>query len=137
MVSLVRARPSRRKSPFPFIALLPTLFWSGEGSASSRNRRLGFCQQALQGTEASLGAGHSAQVRSTNRREGWDSETHWLAHVSPHILDFAEKRRHRVQGHAGIVATLDLAIHVRCLHAGNHTRETCSSGGRFVFSVLA
>ena len=58
-----------------------------------------------------------------------------LAHVPSHIFDFVENRGYRVQSHAGTVATFNAAIHVRCLHAGNHAGQTCSPGSRLVTGV--
>jgi hypothetical protein len=47
---------------------------------------------------------------------------------SSRIFDAAEKRGYRVQSYAGTVAAFNSAIHVGCLHPGNHAGQTCSSG---------
>src|SRR5215831_11521283 len=56
---------------------------------------------------------------------------HRLAHGSSHVFDFAANSRYRVQSHAG-TATLDAALHVRYLYAGDHSSQTCSPGSRRV-----
>ncbi len=61
---------------------------------------------------------------------------HRLAHVSSHVFDAAEKRGYRVQSHAGTVAAFNSAIHLGCLHPGNHAGQTCSSGSRLVVGVF-
>jgi hypothetical protein len=61
---------------------------------------------------------------------------HRLAHVSSHVFDAAEKRGYRVQSHAGTVAAFNSAIHVGCLHRGNHAGQTCSSGSGLVVGVF-
>ena len=60
---------------------------------------------------------------------------YWLAHVSSHVFDLAENRGYRVQSHAGTVATFNAAIHVRCLHPGHHSGQTCRPGSRLVIGV--
>src|ERR1700690_2690774 len=62
---------------------------------------------------------------------------HRLAHVSSHVFDAVEKRRHGIQSHAGTVAAFDSAIHPGCVYPGDHACETCSSGSGFVLGVLA
>jgi hypothetical protein len=61
---------------------------------------------------------------------------HRLAHVSSHVFDAAEKRGYRVQSHAGTVAAFNSAIHVGCVFAGSHARQTCSSGSSLVVGVF-
>jgi hypothetical protein len=55
-----------------------------------------------------------------------------VAYIPPHLLDAFAKRRSRIQGHAGIAPPLVLAVNARCLHAGNHACQICSSGSRDV-----
>jgi len=61
---------------------------------------------------------------------------HRLAHVSSHVFDAAEKRGYRVQSHAGTVAAFNSAIHIGCVHTGNHASQTRSSGSRLVVGVF-
>jgi hypothetical protein len=64
-----------------------------------------------------MGPGDLTQVHSSSCAARRDSETVWMAYVPAHILDSAAKRRYRVQGDAGTVATFLITIHVGCLHA--------------------
>src|SRR5258708_15612082 len=93
-------------------------------------RRLGFCQQALPGTEAVLGTGHFTKVCSTSCAKSWNPEMHRLAHVSSHVFDAAEKRGHGIQSHAGTLAAFNSAINIGCVYPGNHACQTCSPGSR-------
>jgi len=81
------------------------------------------------------GTSDFTKVCSTSCREGWNPEKHRLAYVSSQVFDTVEKRRYRVQSYAGIVATLNSAIHVGCLHASNHASQTCSAGSCVVIGV--
>src|ERR1700730_1995789 len=42
MASSARARPNHRKSRYPFIRSLPTIFWRGENGAPPRRQMTGF-----------------------------------------------------------------------------------------------
>ena len=92
--------------------------------------RLGFCEQTAPRPETDMGPGDLTQVHSSSRAARRDSETVWMAYVSAHILDSAAKRRYRVQGDAGTVATFLVTIHVGCLHASDLARKTCGAGSR-------
>src|SRR5882724_9329639 len=98
-------------------------------------RRLGFCKQTAPWPDAVLGPGHFAKIHSSGYAARRNSEMYWLAHVSSHVFDLAENRGYRVQSHAGTVATFNAAIHVRCLHAGHHSGQTCRPGSRLGIGV--
>src|SRR6266404_6130279 len=91
-------------------------------------RRLGFREQTAPWSETNLGPGNFAQAYPPLGAARRDSETVWMAYVPAHILDSAAKRRYRVQGDAGTVATFLVTIHVGCLHASDLARKTCGAG---------
>jgi hypothetical protein len=93
-----------------------------------RSRRLGFREQTAPRSETDMGPGDLTQVHSSSCAARRDSETVWMAYVPAHILDFAAKRRYRVQGDAGTFATFLVTIHVRRLHASDLARKTCGAG---------
>src|SRR6202163_4741940 len=79
-------------------------------------RRLGLCQQALQGKDALLGTGDLAQACSTGCAASWYPEMQRMAHVSPYVFDSAEKRGYGIQGDTRAVAAFISAIHIGYLH---------------------
>lgn len=87
---------------------------------------------------ATEGGGHSGDRRFCGNTfaTGRNPETHRLAYVSSHVFDAAEKRGYRVQSHAGTVAAFNSAIHLGCLHPGDHTCQTCCSGSRLVIGIF-
>jgi len=101
-----------------------------------RARRLGFCKQAVSGTETVLGTIHFTKICATGRATSRNPKMHRLAHVSSHVFYAAEKRGYGIQSDAGTVAAFDSAINLGCLHPGNHACETCSSGSGLVLGVF-
>jgi len=89
---------------------------------------LGVCKQTTPWSEANLGPGDTANVYSSRRTEGRNSEAIWMAHFPAHVFDFATQRRDRIQSDAGVVAALLLPVNVGCLHAGNFARKARCAG---------
>src|ERR1700674_5018519 len=113
MASSVRARPNHRRSLSLFTRFSPTLFLAVARTMRLHEAgRLGFCQQALQGTEAILGTGNSAQLCSAGCPKGWNPKAHRMAYLPSHLFDSAAERRNRVQGDAGAVAAFLLALNL-------------------------
>src|SRR5260370_4317554 len=98
--------------------------------------RLGFCQQALQGTEAILGTGNSAQVCSAGCPTGWNPKAHRMAYLPSYLFDSAAERWNRVQADAGVVAAFLLALNLGYLHAGNLARKARRASGCAVSGVF-
>ena len=77
-VSAARVRPNHRKSRYPFIRSLPTIFWSGENGASSRSQMTGFLPvtgpAAPRKTKALHGALGSTGLVTENFAEAGDAE---------------------------------------------------------------
>jgi hypothetical protein len=94
-----------------------------------QTRRLGFCKQTAPWPEADLGPSDLAQIYSSHRVAGRNSQAIRMAYISTHELHSTAKCRHRVQSDAGVAAAFLVMVHAGCLHAGNHARQTCSSGG--------
>ena len=92
--------------------------------------RLGVCKQTTSWSEANLEPGDPAQVYSSRRSEGRNSEAIRMAHFPAHVFDFATQRRDRIQSDAGVVAAFLVAIYVGCLHAGDLARKTCGASSR-------
>jgi hypothetical protein len=59
-----------------------------------------------------------------------------LAYVPAYVLDSPAECGNRIQSHAGTVEAFNSAVHIGCLHAGNHTGQTCSSGSRLIVGVF-
>lgn len=80
----------------------------------SQTGRLGLCQPPHRWKVVVLGTIDSAQVSKAGGPGAWNRETFWVAHVSSHVLDPIEERRHGVQvmqellRHSTIRSTLDV-----------------------------
>jgi hypothetical protein len=90
----------------------------------------------VSGTETVLGTIHFTRIRSTGRATSRNPKIHRLAHVSSHVFDAAEKRGYGIQSDAGTVVVFKSAINLGCLHPGDHSCETCSSGSGLVLGVF-
>src|SRR5271167_753882 len=97
--------------------------------------RLGVCKQTTPWSEANLGPGDPAQVYSSRRSEGRNSEAIRMAHFPAHVFDFATQRRDRIQSDAGVVAAFLLPVNVGCLHSGNFARKARCAGSSSRSSV--
>ena len=58
-----------------------------------------------------IGASNPSKNYPAYRRENWDSETNWLAHVSAHLFGVSQERGNGVQVHAGTPTTFLVAVH--------------------------
>ena len=113
--------PSRRRRSFRQIevpvGLSPPVDWV-------------FCQPAQRWKTSVLWTSDSAQVPETSSSKSRNRKAVQLAQVPAHLLHPFEKLWHRVQGNAGVAATLDHTLNSRRLHASDHTGQTeCSSSG--------
>src|SRR5215472_3289511 len=98
------------------------------GLSLQQTRRLGLCKQTVPWPEANLGPSDPAQVYSSRRVTGRNSEVIRMAYFPAHLFDSAAKRRDRIQSDAGTPPAFLVAIHIGRLHAGNLTSEArCAS----------
>ena len=95
-----------------------------------QTRRLGFCKQTSPWPQADLGPGDPAQIYSSRRRAGWNSQTIRMAHVPPHLLDPTAERWDRIQSDARTAASFFVAFNLGRVHAGNLTSEARCTGSR-------
>ena len=73
--------------------------------------RLGFCQQPVQGTEAILGTGNSAQVCSAGCPTGWNPKAHRMAYTYSTLLRSVGtefKVMQELLRHSSLRSTLDI-----------------------------
>src|SRR5580693_5197319 len=95
----------------------------------------GLCQQTAPWSDADLGPSDLAKIYSSRRAVRRSSEAIRMAHVPPsYVFDTPAERGNRIQSYAGTVAAFKSAIHIGCLHPGNHASQTCISGSRLIVS---
>jgi len=82
------------------------------------------------------GARRSSANIFARRAARRNSEAIRMAHVPAYVLDSPAECGNRIQSHAGTVAAFDSAIHIGCVHTGDHASQTCSSGSRLVVGVF-
>src|SRR3979490_1889796 len=112
------------------------LYQTGENNVPTPSQTIGFLPASATGGGGHIGTGDPAQISSTGCATTRNPEMHRLAHVSSHVFDAFEKRGYGIQSHAGTVAAFNSAIHIGCVHTGNHASQTCSSGSRLVVGVF-
>jgi len=77
-----------------------------------------FASHTASGPEADLGSGDLAQIYSSRRVAGRNSEAIRMAHIPSHVLDSPAECRDRIQSDARAAATFLFAFNVGCLHPG-------------------
>ncbi len=126
-----RCKTESSQKPVPVHpTVLQTLGECKQVCRYNKPRRLGFCKQTSPWPEADLGSGDLAQIYSSRRVAGRNSEAIRKAHIPSHVLDFSAECRDRIQSDARAAATFLFAFNVGCLHAGDLTSEACCTSSR-------
>ena len=89
-----------------------------------RTRRLGFRQSVYEGSKTLSGANVNALLDPPDREQTRDQEANRVAHVPAHLLDTAEGRWRRHQGHARAAAARFEPSDHGHVYAGGDLRET-------------
>ena len=74
-------------------------------------------------------------ITSSRLPKAWYSKAHWVAYVSPRILDVSQKPWSRIQSHAGTDEAFLAALYARRVHAGGWPSEA-GRASRGAFALL-
>src|SRR5205814_5018954 len=107
--------------PCPFIRFSRKPCCTGREVLATLSQTTGFLRASAIEVEDRSGARRSCGNSFVQWRRESELRSTSMADVSPHVFHALEKRRYRIQGHAGAVTPFNLTLNLGRLHTGGHS----------------